>query len=246
MKTGYFSKEFLQSLPSDNLKALVAFGKEFGRFHDDSVEDIRENAQSEEDWHIVKSKQHDDYVEALAIFTALVKTRGLNVKFPDVGPNKIKNIDTIQEFLHEIGKSSSDQLTKRTASSLLTDKTDQYSNLFKSEPTYEFNDADVNRIQQLVNELRDLISTSSLITPEHKRRLLGRLEAMQGELHKYTSDIDRFWGFFVEAGIVARKFGEDLKPISDRVTELGKIVITAVMAKEGVKALPDITKLLNP
>jgi len=246
MNTGYFSKEFLQSIPSDNLKALVAFGKEFRRFDDHNLEQIREKSQSQEEWDNEQAKQHDDYIEALAIFTALVKTRGLNVQFPPVGPTKIKNIETIQEFLRGISKASSDQLTKRTASSLLTDKTDQYSSLFKSEPTYEFSDVDVKRIQELVNELRDLISTSSLITPEHKRRLLGRLEAMQGELHKYTSDIDRFWGFFVEAGIVARKFGEDLKPISDRVTELGKIVIAAVMAKEGVKALPDITKLLNP
>jgi hypothetical protein len=62
---------------------------------------------------------------------------------------------------------------------------------------------------------------------------------------KDTSDIDRFWGFIAEAGIVARKFGEDLKPISDRATELGRIVIAVVMAKEGVKSLPDITKLLG-
>ena len=68
---------------------------------------------------------------------------------------------------------------------------------------------------------------------------------MQNEIHKKTSDIDRFWGFVAEAGIVARKFGEDLKPISDRVTELGKIVVAVIMSHEGIKALPEISKLLG-
>ena len=68
---------------------------------------------------------------------------------------------------------------------------------------------------------------------------------MQSEIHKKSSDIDRFWGFVAEAGIVTRKFGEDMKPISDRVTELGKIVIAVIMSKEGIQALPDITKLLE-
>ena len=36
-----------------------------------------------------------------------------------------------------------------------------------------------------------------------------------------------------------------MKPISDRVTELGKIVIAVIMSKEGIQALPDITKLLE-
>jgi hypothetical protein len=90
-----------------------------------------------------------------------------------------------------------------------------------------------------------LIQKAVLIPKQHKERLLKRLEAMQKELHKSTSNIDRFWGFVAEAGIVARKFGEDLKPINDRVTELGRIVIAVIMAKEGIQALPEIVKILQ-
>jgi hypothetical protein len=68
---------------------------------------------------------------------------------------------------------------------------------------------------------------------------------MQRELHKNATDIDRFWSFIAETGIVARKFGEDLKPITDRAMEVGRIVFAVVMAKEGIKALPEITKLLG-
>ena len=37
-----------------------------------------------------------------------------------------------------------------------------------------------------------------------------------------------------------RKFGEDLAPISERVLELGGIVINVIFAKEGIKALPEV------
>ena len=97
-----------------------------------------------------------------------------------------------------------------------------------------------------MRELRELIRGSSLITDDHKRRLLRRLEAMHAELHKKTSDIDRFWGFIGEAGIAMRKFGEDLAPISERVLELGGIVITVIFAKEGIKALPEVSQIVLP
>src|SRR5207237_9712809 len=102
------------------------------------------------------------------------------------------------------------------------------------------------RAHDLINELRELIRSNSLISDEHKRRLLRRLEAMRGELHRKTNDIDRFWGFLGEAGIAMRKFGEDLAPISERVLELGGIVINAIFAKEGMKALPEVSQILLP
>lgn len=68
---------------------------------------------------------------------------------------------------------------------------------------------------------------------------------MQVELHQTNSDIDRFWGFIGEVGVAVRKFGEDLKPISERAQELSKLVITAVMMREGITALPMIVKLLE-
>jgi hypothetical protein len=67
---------------------------------------------------------------------------------------------------------------------------------------------------------------------------------MRGELYRKTSDIDRFWGFLGEAGIAMRKFGDDLAPISQRVLELGSIVIGVIFAKEGIRALPEVSQIL--
>jgi hypothetical protein len=89
---------------------------------------------------------------------------------------------------------------------------------------YEFTQGDLDRIQVLINELRTLIRDSTLFEADHQRRLLARLEKLQAEMHKKVSDVDRFWGLFGEAGIALGKFGNDVKPIIDRVREIVDIV----------------------
>jgi hypothetical protein len=76
--------------------------------------------------------------------------------------------------------------------------------------------------------MSNIISGTDAIPEKHKRRLLERLERMQRELHKKTSDFDRFWGFIGEVGIVVGKFGKDIKPFIDRVRELTEIVSKAI------------------
>lgn len=78
--------------------------------------------------------------------------------------------------------------------------------------------------QTSINELRDLISGSEVIEENHKQRLLKRLERLQSELHKKMSDLDRFWGFVGDAGVVMGKFGEDAKPFTDRIKDIMNIV----------------------
>lgn len=89
---------------------------------------------------------------------------------------------------------------------------------------YEFTQGDLDRIQELINELRQLIRDSTLFEPDHQRRLLARLEKLQAEMHKKVSDVDRFWGLVGDAGIALGKFGSDVKPIVDRVREIVDIV----------------------
>ena len=84
----------------------------------------------------------------------------------------------------------------------------------------EFSTCSHDRAQQLISELREIIKGSKSVGDEHKFRLLARLEKLQLELHKSTSDLDRFWGFIGVAGQTLGKFGEDTKPLVDRIREL--------------------------
>ena len=89
---------------------------------------------------------------------------------------------------------------------------------------YEFSQGDIERIQTLLNDLRSLVSAADKFKPDHQQRLLARLEALQRELHKKVSDLDRFWGLIGDAGVMLAKLGNDAKPIVDRVREIADIV----------------------
>ena len=190
---------------------------------------------------------HDDNVEALSIIKALAGQRKFNLgDLPSISADKGQNVSRITQFFELLNAKVSARFSEESARGLYQSKTEEYTALFAKIPMYEFSDQDFNRIQVLINELRTEITKSTLIAENHKRRLLKRLEAMQAELHKRTSDIDRFWGFIGEAGITMRKFGQDIEPITNRVQELGRIVIAVIFTAEGIKALPEISKILLP
>ena len=87
-----------------------------------------------------------------------------------------------------------------------------------------FSQGDLDRIQSLVNELREMISSpESPFSEDHQKRLLKRLEKLQSELHKRVSDVDEVWALVADAGIALGKFGHDVKPLVDRVRELAQI-----------------------
>lgn len=105
---------------------------------------------------------------------------------------------------------------------------------------YEFSQGDLDRIQTLVDQLRQHLATTDELDKEHQQRLLRRLERLQTELHKKVSDLDRFWGLIGDAGVVIGKLGTDAKPIVDRIREVTDIVWrTQSRAEE----LPSGTKL---
>jgi len=90
--------------------------------------------------------------------------------------------------------------------------------------TYEFSQGDLDRVQILITELRQQITDSKLFEEKHKERLLKRLEALQFEMHKKMSDVDKFWGLIGDAGVALGKFGKDAKPFVDRIREITNIV----------------------
>jgi hypothetical protein len=232
MKTAFFPAKVLQGLPADNVEAMAALCGEFERF-DGHARQLPEH--------------HGDYVEALSILRGFAIAREVNLEpFPEIGSQRHQNIASVTAFFGRLRDRTRTELSGRYSRGYFETKTEEYVALFSRVSVYEFSEAEFKRVHELVRELRELIRGSSLITDEHKRRLLRRLEAMHAELHKKTSDIDRFWGFIGEAGIAMRKFGEDLAPISERVLELGGIVITVIFAKEGVKALPEVSQMVLP
>ena len=106
---------------------------------------------------------------------------------------------------------------------------------------YEIPDNDLQRAQQIFNELRDLFSNSTFFDEDHKRRLLDKLERMQRELHKRVSDFDRWLGLAIDIAKALGEAGTEAKPIVDRIRELLDI---ARRAQSKVEKLPDPKDIL--
>jgi hypothetical protein len=232
MKTAFFPVKTLAHLPADNTEALAALCTEFERF----------------DGHARQMPEHhDDYVEALGILRGFAMARHAELApYPEIGPQRHQNVANVAAYFGQLRAAVRAELTSRHARGYFDTKADEYMALFTRASVYEFQDPDYQRVQVLISELRELFRAGTLIGEDQQRRLLRRLEAMRAEFHRKTNDIDRFWGFLGEAGIAMRKYGEDLQPISERVLELGQIVLGVIFTKEGVKALPELSRMLHP
>ncbi len=110
---------------------------------------------------------------------------------------------------------------------------------------YEFSQADLNRIQTLINELRNEVAASTLFEEKHQARLLKRLEQLQRELHKRVSDLDRFWGLIGDAGVALGRFGTAAKPFVERISEITEIVWNTQKQTEGLPSTMDMPLLNN-
>lgn len=124
---------------------------------------------------------------------------------------------------------------------MLTDAQAKFSAKLGVGFVYEFSEGDLNKVQTNINELRDLISKATIFEIKHQQRLLSRLERLQSELHKKMSDLDRFWGFVGDAGVVMGKVGTEAKPFTDRIKDIMNVVWnTQARAEELESGAPNL------
>lgn len=144
----------------------------------------------------------------------------INIVFPEATGDIEVNSENLHGYINKVKSGFEEHSIKLKIESYKG----RYKSAFKSSFAYEFSQGDYGRIQGLLNELRAQISSNDILEPDHKRRLLKRLEGLQSELHKRVSDLDKFWGMVGDAGVVLGKLGTDAKPIVDRITEIAEIV----------------------
>ena len=88
---------------------------------------------------------------------------------------------------------------------------------------YRFDAQQLERLQQLVNEVREQLQTLEGIPESWRRRMLRRLEALQKELHERMSSMDRFWGIVGEGVSVLYQIGVAATPLVNRLREMAEI-----------------------
>lgn len=204
-----FSEEFLEDLKNDPLEGTVRL-----------VKLTRQNfVQNHQDWH---DNDYQVLLEAYALIIEIVESQILKIHRPSFGISGNKDEDCMQinQYLMALEQYCVSESSKLKVESLRS----HFKTALGSGFSYEFSQGDLERVQVLINEIRDLISQTNGLERDHQRRLLVRLEKLQSEMHKKVSDLDRFWGLIGDAGVVLGKLGEDAKPIVDRIKDVAEIV----------------------
>jgi len=204
-----FTDEFIDSLKDDPIKGAI-------KICEIAFQDL--NAKSSRN-----SSDHERLIEVCALLTELIESELLPVgelpKF-SLNGNVQQDCSNIIDFVTNVR----DECKLMFSQLELQSKRSRFKAALGTPFCYEFSQGDMNRVQLLVNQIRDLISSSENLEADHQRRLLMRLEKLQSELHKRMADLDRFWGLIGDAGVVLGKLGTDAKPVVDRVKEIADIV----------------------
>jgi hypothetical protein len=222
-----FSDKFIDSIPEDLPHGAIYITESFFIFHEDH---FRESLDS-----------HDDYMDYYYLFEAFLSSKDYAFDPIIIDGNLKGNIDEVVEFFVSKNSHFQEIVTQEKA----YNSRERYSRIFSNAFMYEFSEGDLKRIQVLINELRDNITNSELFDAKHQARILGRLEKLQSELHKKVSDVDRFWGLVGDAGVALGKFGNDAKPIVDRIKEITQIVWNTQARSEELPSGTSIPKIIR-
>lgn len=173
-------------------------------------------------------KHYERFLEAYAVLQPFAETLGIEIYGLEPGKDRMGDINTTIHTFAKVNAHLQQDRLEETFAAMQR----KYRSRFGAGFMYEFTDGDLNRIQELIDELRGEITKSELFDANHKQRMLKRLEKLQGELHKKMSSLDQLWGLMSDAGVALGKFGRDAKPLVDRYTEIVEIGWRSVLHAE--------------
>ncbi|WP_460929498.1 hypothetical protein [Pseudomonas sp. MC6] len=194
-----------------------------------------------------EDRDEEIMLEAYALVSSLSETGRISVNAlpPTINSVLKTTCSQLQRFLVEVKHQVEAKLRIDTNQRKLDQMKNHFSVTLNNAFGYEFTDGDLKRIQQLLNELRELVSANTELDADHKQRLLKRLEEMQREMHKKVSDLSRFYALVGDAGVMLGKLGTNAKPLVDRMKELAGIAWTAQARAEELPSGSDHPMLGN-
>jgi hypothetical protein len=182
------------------------------------------------------ASEQDILMETITMIEVLIESNGFDSRILkiELSGDVVRDCQQMFKYTQEIKNKFIVESRELKAKLKIETYKNHYKSVLKSSFAYEFSQGDIDRIQILVNELREHITGMDNLSDDHKTRLLKRLEKLQSELHKRLSDLDKFWGIVGDAGVVLGKFGDDAKPIVDRIREISEIVWHTQTLAEGL------------
>ena len=203
-----FTEEFISALKDDPVSGTI-----------DLCNRTFSSLEEHEGWD---ASDFEILAEAYSLLLEVIEAQLLPIAIfsPSLSGNISSDCSAIYKYLTDVHEICSTEATKLRMDSMRA----RFRISLGSGFAYEFSQGDLDRVQSLLNQLRELIQNATHFDKQHQQRLLRRLEKLQSEMHKKVSDLDRFWGLIGDAGVVIGKFGNDAKPIVDRIKEIADIV----------------------
>lgn len=227
-----FSEEFVESLKDDPIRGTIAVC-------DKAIAKLQ--IESAEQW---ASGDYTVLLEAYSLLVEVMESGLIPIKigFPPIsGKGGPEECQQLYQLISSIRARCIAEESKLQVESLRN----KFRISLGAGFAYEFSQGDLDRVQVLINQLRELIASAGHFEKGHQQRLLQRLERLQTEMHKKVSDLDRFWGLVGDAGVVVGKLGNDAKPIVDRIREIATIVWQTQSRAEELPSGTELPQLEN-
>lgn len=204
-------ENYLQSLPSDDTEAIISLTESYE-----------------------KTPPEGKNIElAIRVYTAIRElAKNINIDVKDVefvGPTK-ENLNRIGTYINVVF----DEAKRIKINKILNDEEINFKSLRAKNYEYEFSEDDFKELQRLINKMRELLQNSNDLPENHRFRLLNRLEALQKELHKRVTNLDRALGFLLDVSIIVKQTGEGAKPIADLAKEISKLITQVILVSKGL------------
>lgn len=161
--------------------------------------------------YIKRLERFEDKIEVFCLLQTFCEKSGFKLNFPSFTSSNNVNESRINDFLD----SNYPIVTKYKADA-------QYDLLFNSPIIADENTK--QEIQAILRQLHEAIQQTEDVTPEHKDRLLDRVNSLQREFDKAISDWDLALGKIGRLGMTVKKVCEDAKPILDPINKLIGII----------------------
>ena len=113
-------------------------------------------------------------------------------------------------------------------------------------PVFELEQHDKERIFKLCTDMRKIVFASSVFDEPHKKRLLNRIAAIEKQVHSPKGLFDVILGGVSDVGETLNKFGTDIKPLTDRMTEVAQIARKGTKEYDQIPAPEEVKKLPAP
>ena len=224
----------MENMPSDLDQAI--------KFVTDDYDDFFENGSD-------PTMSFDIILQYFLIIYALLEETpniNLNSEYPKVsmlsfGANITAELNAMMQAINTIKVINNKITTTKNAHKMLNETKAKLGKSF----AYHFDEKEVEDIQRLINDLRTQITTQKFFDEKHQQRILIRLEALQREIHKKMSDLDRFWGLIGDAGVALGKFGNDAQPFAKIIKDLTGVVWKAQARMEQIEPTNSLPLLPN-